>query len=71
MGTSTFESIEQEKFDSKVDVSTLERVAQSSLKQPPMANLVNLDEFSEGPVVYQLRERYKRVSILTLIYMQL
>jgi hypothetical protein len=47
--------------------AALERVSETSLTVPGISNLVNLDEFGEGAVIHQLRERYKMDLIYTTI----
>ena len=62
-GISTYQTIDGETIEytnDKLAPSSLERVSDVSLKVPGISNLTELDEFGEGAVVYQLRERYKQ-----------
>ncbi len=56
--SASFRLPDGEEVVQRVDAATLERVSEQSL-QGGLSNLVSLDEFGEGAVVHQLRERYK------------
>lgn len=69
-GIITYETIYNETLThtgDKYQPTQLERVSETSMKVPGISNLVNLDEFGEGAVVHQLRERYKHDLIYTNI----
>jgi myosin-5 len=69
-GISTYQTIDGETIEyanDRLPPSSLERVSDVSLQVPGISNLTELDEFGEGAVVYQLRERYKQDLIYTNI----
>lgn len=51
----------------RIETEKFERVSETSMKVPGISNLVNLDEFGEGAVIHQLRERYNANLIYTNI----